>query len=93
MSDTKFTPGPWTINPTGPHWNNPELCNLEINYGSDHECVCDTVYHMADAQLIAAAPDLYEALVALQSAAKQSTAIDREVWLQVHDALKKARGE
>lgn len=60
MSEAKFTPGPWSIRRAGPHWNNPELCNIEINYGTDTECVCDTVYEMEDARLIAKSPAMYE---------------------------------
>ena len=59
---SNWTKGPWTLRTTGAHWNNPALENIEICYGTDIECVCDTVYEMADAQLISAAPDLYEAL-------------------------------
>ena len=62
-----FTNGPWTVNATGPHWNNPDLERLEINYGLIGECVCDTVYEMADANLISAAPEMYAALEAFVS--------------------------
>lgn len=46
------TPGPWSSRTTGTHWNNPELENIEINYGTDAECVADTVYKPSDAALI-----------------------------------------
>ena len=51
---SNFTKGPWSVRETGAHWNNPNLINIEINYGTDEECVCDTVYKMSDANLISA---------------------------------------
>lgn len=62
---TYHTPGPWSWTDTGKHWNNDELLNLrvncgEINHGEVGECICDTVYEKADAQLISAAPELLQ---------------------------------
>lgn len=62
MKEFKGTPGPWAVHEIGPHWNNKSLTHLEITFGEDGECICDTVYHRADANLIAAAPELLEAL-------------------------------
>lgn len=62
MSDFKGTPGPWKVNTIGQHWNNKSLTHIEVTFGMEGECVCDTVYEMADANLIAAAPELLEAL-------------------------------
>ncbi|MEC5616408.1 hypothetical protein [Serratia nevei] len=61
MSEFKGTPGPWKVNVIGQHWNNKSLTHLEVTFGSDDECVCDTVYKIDDANLIAAAPKLLEA--------------------------------
>ena len=48
------TPGPWYVKPrSGPGHITAEVC-----YGSIDECITDGVYELADAQLIAAAPDL-----------------------------------
>ncbi|NUU68164.1 hypothetical protein HQN64_18940 [Enterobacteriaceae bacterium BIT-l23] len=58
----KGTPGPWSYRKSGPHWNNSLLTNIEINFGSEGECIADTVYEEADARLISAAPELLEAL-------------------------------
>lgn len=66
MSEFKGTPGPWKVNVIGQHWNNKSLTHLEVTFGNDGECVCDTVYQMADANLIAAAPELLEALLDLK---------------------------
>ncbi|MBH3027200.1 hypothetical protein I5Q96_11220 [Serratia marcescens] len=62
MEGFKGTPGPWKVNVIGQHWNNESLTHLEVTYGSDGECICDTVYKIDDANLIAAAPELLEAL-------------------------------
>lgn len=65
MKEFKGTPGPWGVNEIGQHWNNKALTHLEITYGEDGECICDTVYQREDASLIAAAPELLEALIKL----------------------------
>lgn len=66
MSEFKGTPGPWKVNTIGQHWNNKSLTHIEVTFGMEGECVCDTVYEMADANLIAAAPELLEALQACE---------------------------
>lgn len=58
----KHTPGPWSVNVIGQHWNNKSLKHIEVTFGQDGECICDTVYNPSDANLISAAPDLLEAL-------------------------------
>lgn len=59
MSAFKGTPGPWRAvkkgRPIG--W-----ADWEIAWSDDGELVCDVVYTADDARLIAAAPDLLEAL-------------------------------
>ncbi len=62
MQEFKGTPGPWCVNTIGKHWNNPALAHLEVTFGTDGECICDTVYRREDADLIAAAPELLESL-------------------------------
>lgn len=62
MKGFKGTPGPWSVNEIGQHWNNKSLTHLEVIFGEDGECICDTVYQREDANLIAAAPELLEAL-------------------------------
>jgi hypothetical protein len=57
---TKFTKGSWYINDCGIHWNNPDLKHLEVCYSEIGEVICDTVYTEADANLIAAAPEMYD---------------------------------
>lgn len=57
----KHTPGPWKAVeleiPVG-------FARFEIHYSEDGECVAEVVHQEANAKLIAAAPDLLEALQA-----------------------------
>lgn len=56
---SKFTPGPWKVykraEPVG-------HAAYEIHYSEDGECVAEVVHEEADALLIAAAPEMYQAL-------------------------------
>lgn len=86
MSDTKWTPGPWKLyggtiawaSPTGPRRH---IAHMAWDVEADE-------YAAHDAHLIAAAPELYEALEA---------ALDEDSGLMCADkmraALAKARGE
>lgn len=67
-SEFKGTPGPWSVNEIGQHWNNKTLTHLEVNFGEDGECICDTVYRREDANLIASAPRLLEVAISLLEA-------------------------
>ncbi|MFP8544710.1 hypothetical protein [Klebsiella sp. 1SOBk2mer] len=71
MQEFKGTPGPWCVNTIGKHWNNLALVHLEVTFGTDGECICDTVYRREDADLIAAAPELLEALLGYMSAVER----------------------
>tara|TARA_R110000772_G_scaffold258707_2_gene376038 strand:- start:492 stop:797 length:306 start_codon:yes stop_codon:yes gene_type:complete len=64
MRDTKHTPGPWVAKKLGEYLAamNPNLWG-EVQYGNIGEVVCENVYEEADARLIAAAPDMLEALI------------------------------
>lgn len=91
MSETRFTPGPWR-KATGITY-----CAVRSDEGviADMRLV-DGYYNTFDASLIAAAPELYEAL---EFAAKtlERTANDnldgRNAATQARAALAKARGE
>lgn len=67
-SEFKGTPGPWSVNEIGRHWNNKSLTHLEVTFGEDGECICDTVYRREDANLIASAPRLLEVAISLLEA-------------------------
>ena len=60
--ENKHTAAPWYVHTLGVHDNNPKLIDIAVCYGNDDERICDTVYKMEDAKLIAAAPELLEAL-------------------------------
>ena len=94
MKKFKGTPVPRVVNEIGQHWNNKALTHLEITFGEDGECICDTVYQREDASLIAAAPELLEAL--------QETINEVGHWLstqkpelkeKIESAINKALGE
>ena len=58
-SKPEFTPAPWKA------YKRPEPIGFawwEIHWPEDGECVAEVVHEEADAKLISAAPDLYEAL-------------------------------
>ncbi|HHC0136889.1 TPA: hypothetical protein ACN7DQ_005118 [Klebsiella pneumoniae] len=94
MNEFKGTPGPWRVNTIGKHWNNPALVHLEVTFGTDGECICDTVYRREDADLIAAAPQLLEALKGLLVRVADDEEYGPEHAITIaREAIKKALGE
>jgi uncharacterized protein (UPF0212 family) len=94
MNEFKGTPGPWRVNTIGKHWNNPALVHLEVTFGTDGECICDTVYRREDADLIAAAPELLEALKGLLVRVADDEEYGPEHAITIaREAIKKALGE
>jgi hypothetical protein len=101
MSERKWTPGPWPIDKTGDGKriivgvglvDGPCGYDLAEIYADD----CDPVEAHANAHLIAAAPDLYEALeeLCLAAGGMPMTGIEFERRRQAGiSALAKARGE
>lgn len=97
MSKTKFTPGPWKLHPNNDYifsfkslddWDNPRpICSPAVIYKENEE-------NEANARLIAAAPELYDAvkelLYALQDDENWRTS---GVYEDAEAALAKARGE
>lgn len=88
-SKTKFTPGPWTVG--GVDNKNPITTNLFIR-SADKALVAHGLSELANAALISAAPEMFEAL---------EQALMRLQILEINDtttdiikhALDKARGE
>lgn len=90
MSDAKHTRGPWGVKPVGYGVSiEPDLA--WVGYGSAH----DKDIHDANARLIAAAPELLEALE-LADECGQATGADSsypEAWESIRAAIAKAKGE
>ena len=90
----EITPGPWMARRvTG--LGLPGQVGWAIDYNEDQEQVVDYVYEEADARLIAAAPDLLEALDGMIKAYDDGV---QPGWAQpylraAHAAIAKARGE
>lgn len=100
MSETKWTPGPWN---TGGIFN-PGSANERQNVWGPRRSPEDQsglivagYLRPANAHLISAAPELYEALYALKEALQYHSVVQAKEWdslgVQVNRALAKARGE
>jgi len=99
MCELKATPGPWKTDA------NAGCKSIKGGKAGDHkqaqytEIATTVGLHnededRANAALIAAAPDLYEALEDVLAADWQDIASpDSDIWKQVNAALAKARGE
>lgn len=94
------TPGPWTAAPMVRHADNafyitatPNGNNSEKEVAVVGPCLAKTT--AANARLIAAAPDLLDALEALAKLTFESglTADNTDDWRQARVAIAKARGE
>lgn len=93
MIEKKWTPGPWVVNtPIGEDhpWIDAE-CNHTLNdNGVEQYMSVSGLCGMDNAHLIAAAPEMYEALDMCERLAGD---LNIEEWKQVMDALAKARGD
>ena len=108
MSETKFTPGPWDLFEVGnkikhlcPAKDGTSLLTVSLEYITDDNeaTYFGSVYNPADAHLIAAAPDMYEALeVAVSEYGKPggpwNVPSEPGTWIdKARAALAKSRGE
>jgi hypothetical protein len=98
MSNTKFTPGPWEVDRNNVH--TAQIAVIHHCLGNDWVEVwspdafgASEEMNEANARLIAAAPDLYAALVALLLEPPGAIRISDAVLVQCSDAIAKARGE
>lgn len=78
----------WKVKTNEQHWNNKDIQSHEIIWSDDEECVVDHVYDLADAKLIAAAPDLLRALILMQVNGFQTPS--NKDMLKVDEAIEKA---
>src|SRR5689334_16515126 len=93
VAETKWTPGPWTVEdplsdtfmivPAGvptSHWVSIALIPRD-DEPDDFGPVIDATHQIANAHLIAAAPDLYEALErAIELVERGHRCIERQEW-------------
>lgn len=79
MTEIKHTPGPWVIIPGGDEWSSGRIATIEpkpetmveTNYWTVAEVNYRRDEHADNARLIAAAPDLLEAMIKLHDSLKQ----------------------
>ena len=107
MTDTKFTPGPWISDADHSNTWHPNISSaVDSNIFAGNICTVlsnliypgnDPKMHVemkANAQLIAAAPELYAALdLALSHMSEPDCVIWRDIQSRAKSALAKARGE
>ena len=86
MSETKFTKGPWK-------WQDEEEYGIVVH--AEHSPIAMVICEedKANATLIAAAPDMYEALETIERVAGIGMMEDDPARVKARDALRKARGE
>lgn len=83
MKTTKHTPGPWTLKKL-------DARDSSIQIGNVQELIITTV--PANAALIAAAPELLEALESILEIAQRRDDNDSVLIIAAVNAIKKARG-
>lgn len=97
MSDTKFTPGPWSLNSKVKTAINSESKHVAmVNYfESMTKSMLTDDEHTANANLIAAAPEMYQALELCINAMPIAGDSEKQDYARITaiDALAKARGE
>lgn len=102
MSELKATPGPWSVRDCplkGAHTDAQDDGRIKLVDYTDGEyegtlAIVQTDCSQANASLIAAAPDLYEALQSLLDALDDNGSCQYEALRELgRDALAKSRGE
>lgn len=89
---SKHTPGPWIARKVeGAGW--PGQRGYAIDFNEDQEQVVDFVYEEADALLIAAAPELLEALEYVLSVTIFAGNDGEDAEKKARSAIARARGE
>jgi hypothetical protein len=90
MSDeTKWTPGPWEMG-----WMPAdEQCRHTVETADRGQVIATKIRSVADAQILAAAPDLYEALAEIVRVLDSLGGVQSSRVIAARAALAKARGE
>jgi hypothetical protein len=94
---SKHTPGPWQIASNGKAgstyriWRNDPDNTEETNRG--YACIAPHVHGEANAHLVAAAPDLLQALIDVKLALDGFQPVNDAIHAQVMNALAKATGQ
>jgi hypothetical protein len=88
--DTKFTPGPWFAQRGEIVSANDPICSMPTLYRASKDAK-DAL--AADAALIAAAPEMFEALEEVRMCGNAGAKLSRAASDKVKAALRKARGE
>ena len=93
MSETKWTQGPWVVDERGTAHQPSVMAKLShvASVGNAQPWCEAKPQWLANAQLIAAAPDLYEALIAIMDDPR-GKGIDPEHRRMARAALAKAKG-
>lgn len=94
MTEPKWATGPWTVRGTGPR---PDIVAADDN--GNNVYICENVLGQANANLTAAAPELYEALNGIRwkdddkDNMEFAARIPYTLMDEIRAALAKARGE
>lgn len=98
MSDKNLTSNypnpPWKAVNKGQHWNNPDIDQWDVEHGDCGENVVDGCYTEGTAKLIAAAPELLEALEGMLKVFNNAPNISTQsVYEASQAAINKAKGQ
>ena len=96
MSDTKFTPGPWRVDKNVTETNYLLCCDIsDRNRGYVASLAVTNEDALGNAQLISAAPDLFEALkIILEYPYGDASPLDDPLVIErARAAIRKAEGE
>lgn len=91
MTKAKHTPGPWVARRVS-GVGLPNQIGYAIDFNEDQEQVVDYVYEEADARLIAAAPELLEALESLIECMRIAGCQDVVMAIRARSIVNKAKG-
>lgn len=96
MSNSKYTPGPWTFRETGSSDNYAIECNLSYRkHNSQEERVATvTTLNKSNMHLIVTAPEMLEALEKVIRQLPEELTLDGEIFRdELKSLIKKAKGE